>query len=520
MLFAQQLCGFALTALAHRASSHSWVACTDYRGDVNYFEQDMCLAWPRQWSNRGEHAEPQANGYHIAEEPPSRAWSGLGCDVAMASPSWQDGYSELFPFAVYEPGRVYCLAWPMKNHGIMPAGCTNPHSKSDEGLDESLTLRVSGVNPTRDPSQAEFNLRNINELAGLASNCSHTWSELGQNSNGELRDECQLGLEKHRTGHPDCKGFTRAPKFCESSGAAMGTGCFKVPLDMSPGHYVAQWYWDASFSRSSGLQNFAYTSCFDFEVVPLGSSAARLGDTGTVGTPDSTLPCQNNALKVSGAASATAPTTTAPSSVTPALGTSAPTPDSIPVEDGTGDAPAPTTPPGAACAGAHEICADPSWDSPPICCEDGYLCEFANEHWASCRPLPSATPVPAPRPISEPASTPSPQDAVAPTPLPGVSCVGAYEICADPSWDSSPVCCEDGYLCEFANEHWASCRPLRASLAMVARHHSSPGFDDEAQRGRRPHKFLSAGTALVQVGSDLRTAAAGSQGARRATEEL
>eukprot|EP00443_Scrippsiella_acuminata_P063840 CAMPEP_0115531310 /NCGR_PEP_ID=MMETSP0271-20121206/84970_1 /TAXON_ID=71861 /ORGANISM="Scrippsiella trochoidea, Strain CCMP3099" /LENGTH=455 /DNA_ID=CAMNT_0002963517 /DNA_START=47 /DNA_END=1410 /DNA_ORIENTATION=+ len=455
MLFAQQLCGFALTALAHRASSHSWVACTDYRGDVNYFEQDMCLAWPRQWSNRGEHAEPQANGYHIAEEPPSRAWSGLGCDVAMASPSWQDGYSELFPFAVYEPGRVYCLAWPMKNHGIMPAGCTNPHSKSDEGLDESLTLRVSGVNPTRDPSQAEFNLRNINELAGLASNCSHTWSELGQNSNGELRDECQLGLEKHRTGHPDCKGFTRAPKFCESSGAAMGTGCFKVPLDMSPGHYVAQWYWDASFSRSSGLQNFAYTSCFDFEVVPLGSSAARLGDTGTVGTPDSTLPCQNNALKVSGAASATAPTTTAPSSVTPALGTSAPTPDSIPVEDGTGDAPAPTTPPGAACAGAHEICADPSWDSPPICCEDGYLCEFANEHWASCRPLPSATPVPAPRPISEPASTPSPQDAVAPTPLPGVSCVGAYEICADPSWDSSPVCCEDGYLCEFANEHWA-----------------------------------------------------------------
>ncbi|CAK0829997.1 unnamed protein product, partial [Prorocentrum cordatum] len=320
-----------LAALPETVTGHSWVACTDYRGDVNYFEQEKCEAWPRQWWNRGERNAPQPNGYHIAEEPPSRAWQGLGCDVAMAAPSWQDGYSPDFPFAIYEAGRVYCLAWPMKNHGVLPAGCHVQQSKSDEGQNESLTLLVSAVGPQVDPSQEEFDLRNINELGGLARNCS----------GGGPSDACQLGLERHRTGEADCKGFTRAPRFCESSGAALGTGCFKVPEGMVPGHYVAQWRWDASFPRSGGTQHSTYTSCFDFQVVPRGSGSARQGQPGTVGTPDSDLPCQNNVLKFDGD-SATA---------TPSTATAAP---------GAVPAPPPTPAPTRSCAAAYEICADPT----------------------------------------------------------------------------------------------------------------------------------------------------------------
>jgi len=435
----------------------------------------------------------------VAEEPPSRAWGSLGCDIAMSSPNWQDAYSAEFPYAIYEPGKVYCLSWPMKNHGIVPASCQNPHSESDEGLDESLTLRVSQVDPSSDPTQAEFNLRNINELAGLASNCSHTWTEQGETRNSELTDQCQLGLEKHRTGHPDCKGFTRAPKICESSGAAMGTGCFKVPADMAEGHYVAQWYWDASFARGSGLQNFAYTSCFDFQVVSLGSSAARPGTTGTVGAPESELPCQNNVLKFSVTDSPAKPTPIVePAPAMPPLTTPVPAPNPSPEQVGTA---APT--PAGACAGAYEICANPTWDA-PICCDAGYQCEYANEHWASC--LPSAV-VRAPFPPSPAATAPAP---------PTTACAAAYHTCADPSWES-PICCQEGYQCEYANEHWASCRPFSTgSLASVSTHHRNMVYSQEAreqqQQRRRasPRGFLSAGPALVQLGSAL--AAGGSHG--------
>merc|ERR1719310_822203 len=150
----------------------------------------------------------------------------------MASP-WRENYPSGFDHAIYEPDRVYCLAWPMKNHGWLPESCSTTHSKSDAGVNDSLSLYVSAINPQGDPTQAEFNMRNINELAGLAGNCNPDFP-----SSRHLEDTCQLGLEKHEDWAKDCKGFLRSPKFCENSGMAMGTGCFKVPGEMAPGHYV------------------------------------------------------------------------------------------------------------------------------------------------------------------------------------------------------------------------------------------------------------------------------------------
>merc|ERR1712060_80024 len=93
------------------------------------------------------------------------------------------------------------------------------------------------------------------------------------------------------SGQVDCKGFQRSPKFCLNTDRAVGTGCFKVPDNMSPGHYVGQWYWEFN-------QNAPYTTCFDFQVVAQGSSEARIGTPGTTGIPDtSELPCTNNVLK-------------------------------------------------------------------------------------------------------------------------------------------------------------------------------------------------------------------------------
>lgn len=239
------------------------------------------MAWSRKWhSNFADSSDVWDYGHHIGRHD-ARAHTpqeGSVCDVPMSSP-WQSGYSEEFSFAVYEPGKIYCLAWPTKNHAA--AGCTNAYIP-----DTSLIFSVSKANPSNDPPQEEFNQRNINELAGLATNCDP--DSAGSNA---TKDECQLGLEKHEQGKIDCKGFQRSPKFCDNTDKAMGTGCFRVPEDMSPGHYVGQWYWEFNVGGP-------YATCFDFQIVAEGSEQARGGLSGTTGDADtSQLPCKNNVLK-------------------------------------------------------------------------------------------------------------------------------------------------------------------------------------------------------------------------------
>jgi len=330
----------ALVALAARARGHSWVACTDYRGSPNFFEQDKCFGWPRDWDNRHGSTAPAANGYQIAADTGRDHQPGGACDIPMSSPDFAAAYSASFPHAVYEQGQVYCLAWPMKNHGA--ASCTNPYVP-----DSSLTLMVSSVDPSSDPTQAEFNTRNINELAGFANNCNPDAA-----GSSEKTDECQLGLEKHQYGQQDCKGFQRSPRFCDSTGNSMGTGCFKVPANMEAGHYVAQWFWE--FNPGS-----FYTSCFDFTVRPAGAEEATPGPTGTVGQADTEyLPCSNNMLKLTG--QAPAPVVPSPSSPAP----SAP----VPVPGGTGGVFSPPVPsvPTTATGGPDEVSAPGPADTCPV----------------------------------------------------------------------------------------------------------------------------------------------------------
>eukprot|EP00928_Gymnodinium_smaydae_P029755 TRINITY_DN22318_c0_g1_i1.p1 TRINITY_DN22318_c0_g1~~TRINITY_DN22318_c0_g1_i1.p1 ORF type:complete len:626 (-),score=41.83 TRINITY_DN22318_c0_g1_i1:307-1950(-) len=401
--------------------AHSWVACADYRGGVNFFEQERCVAWPRQYE-----PVPQPHGYQIADDE-SRAWGNGGCDRPMASPDWRSAYSAAFPHAIYEQGRVYCLAWPMKNHATTLPGCTNPHAKSDPGSDETISLFVSDLNPGVDPPQAVFNLRNINELAGLAENCSHIWSQFDR----ELDDKCQLGLEKHRNGEIDCKGFQRSPRFCDDTGRAMGTGCFQIPSDMTPGHYVAQWNWRATFPLRG---NFGYTTCFDFEVVARGSPDARPGSPGTTDRADNSPPCQNN-MDMFQKEQTSAPTFEP---------TQAPTPS--------GDSPtsSPTQTPSLDCVTPYGTCASPA-SADQSCCTLGYSCVFVNADWAQCLPE-SQT--------AEPTPVPSPST---PVPTPRSTCAGPYMTCKGP--ESPAQCCTAGFMCKFVNSDWAQCLPKSQSEA-------------------------------------------------------
>jgi hypothetical protein len=439
---------FFASLAAKLCDAHSWVACSDYRGDLNFFEQSQCFGWPRSYRPS---AAGNQRGYQIAY-PDSQAYSGgqnRACNSGLAYP-WESAYdNDAYPSAVYEQGRVYCLAWPMKNHGILPTSCDNPISKSDAGTQDTLHLYVSEVNPTRDPTQSEFNTRNINELASLATRCNPDLQPAG--SSRQFEDECQLGLEKHRDNQRDCKGFLRSPKLCDSSGEAMGTGCFKIPADMTPGHYIAQWYWETTFDRDPD-QRLAYQSCFDFEVVEPGSSKATLGRTGTSGSPASDLPCTNNVDKFLNAA----------------------------VEGGGGGDPPPPTSDDAAevflaCAKEGEECSDPSW-AVQKCCETGTRCDlWQNTQYGRCSRQSK---------LEEEEEEGNP-----PPPLPISQCQGEVvvnegEECDDPEW-SNPKCCSQDLTCEYWEDtQYARCR---SSTTTTTDDFSSPSFSFSCQ-GESAHE--------------------------------
>ena len=42
----------AAAALCCCANAHSWTACTDYRGDMNYYQDSECMSYLRGWNTR------------------------------------------------------------------------------------------------------------------------------------------------------------------------------------------------------------------------------------------------------------------------------------------------------------------------------------------------------------------------------------------------------------------------------------------------------------------------------------
>lgn len=242
---------FLLSVLATLCAStavvnaHSWLACADYRGSVEKYDESKCYAYPRNWeSARGGFLAPDPNGYHIGGDSgynynPSE---NAACQFPKANPV-DNGYTQKYPKAVYEQGKTYCLAWPMKNHGA--AQCTNQYIP-----DTKFTLFRSAVNPGSDPTITQFKTNEVTHYFG-----------------------------KHQDGNIDCLGFQRSPKFCDNTDKAMGTGCFKVDDNQPLGHYVYQWYWE--FNPGS-----VYTTCWDVQVVASGQGRGGGGVTGASGVVD------------------------------------------------------------------------------------------------------------------------------------------------------------------------------------------------------------------------------------------
>ena len=408
-------------------SAHSWLACSDYRGDVNYFEQDKCFGWARRWEDRGSAlTAPQPKGYQIAIESNNspRAFANNGCDRPMGSSSsafWKDGYSAEFPHATYEQGQVYCMTWSMQNHATTPEDCTNNQAKSDAAARDSLYLYISNVNPTVDPSQDEFLLRNINEVAGLANDCNP------HNEAYSQEEACQLGLEKQQEAR-DCKGFQRSPAFCENTGQAMGTGCVFIPEDMPTGHYVGQWYWNTTFVRPTFVQETAYKSCFDFEVVAAGtmsgSTYASMPEPGTKGTPVGSLPCVNNLETFEAVLHRTLPT------MSPSM-------------------PPNNDPPNGSCSPLYERCGGEGWNG-PTCCVDGTECIEFYVGWPQCMPATNEQ-----QPVVEIEESEESEEESEESQEEPSQCSALWTRCGGENWTGS-TCCQEGECIE-QHPNWFVC---------------------------------------------------------------
>ena len=103
-----------LMALLGLAWSHSWLACSDYRGEVtgldDDYDEDDCFGYPRDWTSNtlagiGDFGSDRGYNYQPG--------GGRTCRNALDG---DQDYTDDFPMATYVQGSTVRVLWPAKNH--------------------------------------------------------------------------------------------------------------------------------------------------------------------------------------------------------------------------------------------------------------------------------------------------------------------------------------------------------------------------------------------------------------------
>jgi len=192
-------------------SAHSWVHCTDYRGDTVKYEPDACHGNPRPLDGKVPGMTPFGSDTGFNQQP--------GATRCHSSEATHPSY----PMANYQRGQQVTLAWPTKNH--VAAICTNAFIP-----DHSLELFVA---PFTSTDTAE-----------------NSWTQVTATSFNE---------DPHENGQMDFKGFQNCPDFCNNMDKSLCTGTFLVP-ELDDGMYTFQWRWE--FNEGTA----PYVTCFEAEV--------------------------------------------------------------------------------------------------------------------------------------------------------------------------------------------------------------------------------------------------------------
>jgi len=200
----------ATAALTGLTSAHSWLHCSDYRGDLINYEEDQCFGNPRPLGGVVPQQRAFGADFGFNQQPGNTACHSAETSLAA------------FPMATYARGQTITLAWPTKNH--VAAECTNPFIP-----DTSLELFVQPAANGDDPT---------------------AWTQV----------RASFSDDPHENGQIDFKGFQNCPDFCNNLDKSLCTGTFMVPANLADGTYTFQWRW--IFNQGSG----AYVTCYDAQV--------------------------------------------------------------------------------------------------------------------------------------------------------------------------------------------------------------------------------------------------------------
>jgi len=206
--------------------AHSWIQCTDYRGNTDYYEGNQCFGHVRPWQ-RGNNdiVSPNQVGFGVdqgmnkimAETPDGQCNTLIDNQFAAGN----------FPMATYRRGQTVTLAWPAKNHVAdtcagNPGGANIPDAFNGLFMEKSVPgLRIT--------------------------------------YNREVVFEPMTEGNTHVQGQIDYKGFQKCPKFCENRDKALCTGQFVVP-NVPDGKYSFSWRWEFNAGRNPAER---YVTCFD-----------------------------------------------------------------------------------------------------------------------------------------------------------------------------------------------------------------------------------------------------------------
>lgn len=196
-----------LSSFVLKTEAHSWVECTDYRGQRNYWDANACQGRARCSEIQSKSAFGQDTGFNF---------KGNTCQCPYSKSA--ETYKQV-KMAQYTPGQRVCLAYPPKNH--VADKCTNAYIP-----DAFVKIYRTAKGATDDRFIKTYNHMN------------------GQHVNGQV----------------DYKGFQHCPKFCENMDKALCTLCFNLEKNIAPGTYSFRWEW--AFNDAGDL----YSTCWEATV--------------------------------------------------------------------------------------------------------------------------------------------------------------------------------------------------------------------------------------------------------------
>lgn len=217
------------------ANAHSWIHCSDYRGDRGNYESGECYGHPRPMN--GQVPAMGAFGVDIGYNKQPDTTCNMGASATLSN----------YPMARYRQGQEVVLAWPSKNHVAAP--CTNAFIP-----DTSLELFIA-------PEDADGHPDEFTQI------------------------DASFSDDPHANGVMDFKGFQNCPNFCENMDKSLCTGSFFVPADLPDGVYTFQWKWVFNAGTAPYITCFEAYVGQDVDLVPVSDPVVAPG--GDSGTDDS-----------------------------------------------------------------------------------------------------------------------------------------------------------------------------------------------------------------------------------------